>query len=281
MENKIGLIVLTALLAGCASTPDHYYHPSREEQAQSAVRQLYADSRMIRVTNGIVENAFVSDSNIVASCETLLLHYSRSDEESVRLAAASGLSHFGTMQALERSLEIAKREPSAKSRAELWRDIIQLLHGPQTSYDPVTRIFADGTVSTNRMYRLSVPDITILVHSYCGCHNMHYILPPELDLGWLQGQVLEQFEKDDGAWTVRYCDRVPFVPFLVNRGVVTQTVREAIAESFMDYGHDTTSLRQALQKYAASTNPAIREPAQDVIDYFTKYRTNDVIQAMP
>jgi hypothetical protein len=236
---------------------------------------------MIRVTNGIVENAFVSDSNIVASCETLLLHYSRSDEESVRLAAASGLSHFGTRRALERSLEVARSEPSAQARGELWEGIILLLHGPQVSINhPVIRIHPNGTMVTNQT-DVMFDGLTAIVHSYCGCHNMHYILPPELDLGWLQGQVLEQFEKDDGAWTVRYCDRVPYVPFLVNRGVVAQTVRSVIAESFMDYGHDTTSLRQALQKYAASTNPAIREPAQDVIDYFTKYGTNDVIQAMP
>jgi hypothetical protein len=102
------LLVLSAFSCGGGAAATRESRPDPDAAALAVIAQIYHDSRALCVTNGIQEYALCADTNLVAACETLLLHYSESAADRVRLAAALRLARFGAWPALARSLDLAR-----------------------------------------------------------------------------------------------------------------------------------------------------------------------------
>ena len=164
--SKTILLLGVVLASGCVTRYQTCY-PSSDERTIFAIGALYDDTRVLAPTNGVQRHVLLHDTQVVASAEALLLHYSQSEDPKVRGAAACRLAHFGTKAALERSLELARSEHSPEGRAGIWHAIAELLQSPPTWLLPQINPIAgssEASADTNLVQILSFSGGEIIQH---------------------------------------------------------------------------------------------------------------------
>jgi len=160
---QILALIGAVLASGCAT---HYQtcHPSHDERAVFAITALYEDTRVLTTANGVQRYVLVTEAPVVESAESMLMHYSQSEEPIVRGAAACRLAQFGTKAALRRALELAHAEVSPEIRAGIWSAIAELLQSPLTWPIPEIKPIAgssEASTHTNLVQILSSPDLRL------------------------------------------------------------------------------------------------------------------------
>lgn len=257
------------LVAGCVTRYQTRY-PSSDERTVYAVGALYDDTRVLVATNGVYRYQMVSDTQLVASAEALLLHYSLSDVPEVRGAAACRLAHFGTRATLSRALELAHAEQSAETRAGMWSAIAELLQRPLTWPLPqITHIAGapKAVVDTNLVQILSSPDLRVVIS--CWHKPADFILPVDVPIQTIESEIINQYTTDGGEWPVAVVDKIPFVPFSGRHYTATQTVRQAIADTLQWTAQGNEHILEAFQKFSRDQNASVSEPARGVVQALT------------
>jgi len=227
-------------------------------------------SRTPYVTNGVTRYKLMSESNIVTACEALLLNYSESNDPRVRVAAASRLAHFGTTPALQRALHLARHETSPAARAALWGALAELMQTPPASHTSPTVSTGDISPHLNTndipeiMQILSNPELSIVIHGHRPLAD--FALPSGIDLSAIVKDIINQYARDDGSWTIEVVDRIPFVPFSAQHTTLRRTVRQAIAETLEWTACGDTNVIAAFQDMAKHPDKDIGIPAQRLVD---------------
>ena len=212
-------IVAASLLSGCATTHERPY-PNKEELRIRSLGEIYGTSRFLQPAGDFLECRLVTDTKLVAACETLLLHFSHDKNPTVRQAATAHLISLGTLPAFEHGLQAVHDEKTPATRMVFWRCMIRLLQ------PPVRWPLPSGSKPTEDYMQLLS---AISPNQSCP------IWPAGLERSRLLQEIIQLYEKDDGTWTDTYIDRIPYVPFSGVRGIQTFTVRESIVRSLLDY----------------------------------------------
>lgn len=268
MRRTLQIIVLTgtALASGCVTRYQTCY-PTRDERTVFAIGALYDDTRVLTSTNGVRRYELVPDAQVVAAGEALLLHYSQSEEQEVRNAAACRLAHFGTRAALSRALELAHDAQSPEARARIWSAIAELLQSPLPWPLPEIKPIAGssrGSADANLVQILSSPDLHIVVS--CWHKPADFILPTNIPIETIESEIINQYATDAGEWSLAVVDKIPFVPFSARHYTVTQTVRQVIADTLQWTAHGNERILEAFQKFSRDQNHSVREPARGVVE---------------
>lgn len=271
----VGMMAVVVGLVGCA-TPRCGAPSTRADRAVGAIRDLYDLTRTIAVVDGMDQYQLIPDARVVAAAETLLLEYSRSQEDEIRLAAARCLAHFGTAAALERAIELARVERDPMDRAELWAAIAELLPCPIRWPAPkVGPIGSRNPAETDRAIipepLLSPPEFRVIIHT--GSRPKDMLRPPDIPLEAIEDELIACYETDDGAWPIRVIDRIPYVPFWSREHTYTMTVRSILADTLMWSAQGRTRILVAFQRFSAHPDAAIHEPARTVVRLLSRCET--------
>jgi len=256
------LLTVLGLLAGCA-TPHSCRYPDRSERSVTAITALFEETRTQELTNGVYRYTFVSDRDAVDGAEALLLHYSRSEDQVIRAAAARRLAHFGTESALGRALELARAEDSAETRAGIWSAIATLLENPPNLSTHQISYITGSAVDTNIAQVLSNPDLQVVIS--CGHRPANFILPTGVNLDTIEDAIITQFSQDTGHWSVEVVDKIPFVPFSARHYSATQTVRQAIADTLQWRAHGNRRILRSFLEFSSDEDESISRPASEVV----------------
>ena len=259
------VLVGAALVAGCVTRYRTCY-PNSDERTIFAISALYDDTRVLAATNGVHRYQLAPDAQVVASAETLLLHYSQREDPNVRGAAACRLAHFGTETALKRALELAHSEQSPEMRAGIWSSIAELLQSPMTWPLPqITPISGSSVASadTNLIQILSSPDLRVVIS--CWHKPANFILPRDIPIETIESEVINQYANDSGAWSVAVVDKIPFVPCSARHYTATQTVRQVIADTLQWTAHGNKRILRSFQDFSNSEDESISRPAREVV----------------
>jgi hypothetical protein len=266
-----GLLVLLlqfGLFAGCSTFPDAR-SVQYNDQELGTIQTLFDLSRTMCFTNGI-QCALVSDVEVVDSCQALLMHYAKSNEDAVRLAAACCLIRFGTKVAFERGLELARTEESPAARARLWTAAVELLWKPIVPSRGAVVVDPDADAAVSEVSRDALAQVLVnpelsLVLSCCWRPPMDSVLPSEVDLSEIEQAIVSHYEADAGEWKIEAVDRIPFVPFFATHYTFTRTVRESIADTLEWAAFDSPELIAVFQVFSKSPDEAISAPAAEFL----------------
>ena len=264
----IGMVgTVIGMLAGCA-TAHRCHYPDRSERSMTAITALFEETRTQELTNGVYRYTFISDRDAVGGAEALLLHYSRSEDQGIRAAAASRLAHFGTKPALSRALELARTEDSAETRAGIWSSLAELLQSPPTW--PACRIshVTGSAVDTNIAQILSSPALQVVIS--CGHRPSDFIIPAGVTLDTIEDAIITQYSQDTGQRSVEVVDKIPFVPFSARHYTATQTVRQAIADTLQWTAHGNERILSSFQQFSSDEDESISKPASEVVRSLSK-----------
>jgi hypothetical protein len=254
------LLFVALFSVGCAARYQTYYPDSHEI---TIIGALYGETRVLTTTDGVQRYLLAPESQLVGAAESLLQHYSWSEEPEVRAAAATRLAHFGTKSALSRALEAARNEESVKARARIWRAIAELLQTPPTSTSTQISQLAGSAMNTNIAQILSSPDLQLVIS--CGHRPADFILPAGITLDAIEDAIITQFSQDTGQWSVEVVDRIPFVPFSARHYTATQTVRQAIADTLQWTAHGNERILRSFQEFSNDEDESISKPASEVV----------------
>lgn len=266
------LLFVALFIVGCAARYQTYYPSSHEI---TIVGALYGETRVLTTTNGVQRYLLAPGSKLVGAAESLLQHYSCSEEPEVRRAAATRLAHFGTNSALRRALELARTEGSAEIRAAIWSAIAELLQRPPTWPAPQITHVTGSAVDTNIAQLLSSPDLRVVIS--CGHRPADFILPADVPLDSIEDAIITQFSQDAGHWSVEVVDRIPFVPFSARHYTATLTVRQAIANTLQWTAHGNERILRSFQEFSRSEDESISGPAKEVVSALSE---NDALTGL-
>jgi hypothetical protein len=263
------IILLVGLLAGCTTAPTTSSQ-SHDEEIISTIRNIYKVSRTMKcqVTNGMWAYDLILETNLVDACQTLLLNFSESANSNICVAAAYHLLHFGTKPAFDRGIQLAHGESAPEDRAKLWRLIILLLLHEPEHFQMKGMLAYGGTNmaddSNEVMQIFSMLSDPIFFSN--SDPQLDFIRPPGVEPSRIEREIISQYEQDNGSWTVVIEDKIPYVPFYVERREVIRTVREVIAETIQKCACGNSNLLTAFQTFSTNQNPAISGPAKDVVE---------------
>jgi hypothetical protein len=268
MKRTLQILVLTgtALAAGCV-TRYQTCHPSHAERTVFAIRALYEDTRVLTTTNGVHQYVLAPEAPVVEAAESMLIHYSQSEEPIVRRAAACSLAQFGTEAALRRALELAHAEGSPEIRADIWSAIAVLLDSPLMWPTPEIKSIAgssEESTDPDLVQILSSQDLRLVTS--CSVKPSDVILPKHVPVETIESEIINQYATDTGTWSVAVVDRIPFVPFSARRRILTHTVRQSIADALEWSARDNKRLQAEFRDFARDDNEAISRPAQKVVE---------------
>jgi hypothetical protein len=263
---QILALVGAVVASGCA-THHQACHPSHDERAVFAITALYEDTRALTTTNGVQRYVLVPEAPLVESAESMLMHYSQSEEPIVRGAAGCRLAQFGTKAALRRALELAHAEVSPEIRADIWSALAELLQSPLMCPIPDIKTIAGSSgasTDTNLAQIPSSPDLRCVIS--CCQKPADFILPLDVPAEAIETEIIKQYATDTGTWSVAVVDRIPFIPFSAHHRTLTLTVRQSIADALHSSARDNKRILAAFRDFARDDNEAISRPARQVME---------------